>query len=191
MQIPDEVLAWAIDQTRAWIQEQRALHRPSGLILPHATRLQLRPFFAENTLSSARVRTIATIPNPPFLEKARALGLPVEIDFSQMAGLTLVDTILISGTDQATDPTGLMFHELVHVVQYQILGLDEFARRYVQGIVESGFDYYRIPLEIQAFNLAARFTANPAAAFSVAQEVDDPTGRKPMITAIYARTSEE
>ena len=178
MPVPNEILGWAIDQTRAWIQEQRDFHRPSSLILPDAISRRFRLFFAESTLRAARVRTNATIPNPPFLEQARAFGLPVEIDFSQMEGLTLVDTILLSETGGGLDSTGLMFHELVHVVQYELLGLDEFARRYVQGIIEGGFDYYRIPLEIQAFDLAARFMTNPAAAFSVAQEVAYPAGGK-------------
>jgi hypothetical protein len=174
MQIPDGVLAWAIDQTRDWIQQQREIHRPAALVLPEVTRHQFRRFFAEGALESARVRSVGTIPNPSFLQQARPLGLPVDgIDFSRMAGLTLVDTILVSETVPPADPTRLMFHELVHVVQYQILGLDEFARRYVQGIVDGGFDYYRIPLEIQARALDSRFAANPAAGFSVAQEVED------------------
>ena len=179
MQIPGEVLVWAIDETRKWIQQQRELHRPAALVLPDVTRHQLGPFFADGALGSARVRSVETIPNPPFLDQARALGLPVDgIDFSQMAGLTLVDTILVSETVPAADPTGLIFHELVHVVQYQILGLDEFARRYVHGIVDGGFDYYRIPLEIQAFQLTARFAASPAAVFSVDHEVEGLTGDK-------------
>jgi hypothetical protein len=30
MHIPDEILAWAIDETRTWIEQQRELHRPAG-----------------------------------------------------------------------------------------------------------------------------------------------------------------
>jgi hypothetical protein len=64
-----------------------------------------------------------------------------------------------------------MFHELVHAVQYEILGLDEFSRHYVRGIVEGDFDYYRIPLEVMAYDLDRRFADNPGAEFSVLDEV--------------------
>ena len=92
----------------------------------------------------------------------------------------LVDTILISQAVSPADPLRLMFHELVHAVQYEILGLDEFSRQYVRGIVEGEFDYYRIPLEVIAYDLDRRFSDNPGAAFSVLDEVrrllTDPKG---------------
>ena len=98
--------------------------------------------------------------------------MPVEgIKFSGLEGLMLVDTILISQAVPPADPLRLMFHELVHAVQYEILGLDEFSRQYVRGIVEGEFDYYRIPLEVIAYDLDRRFSDNPGAAFSVLDEV--------------------
>lgn len=171
MEISDEVVTWAIDQTRGWIQGQREAHRPAAGAIPDGTKDRLRPFFTAAALDSARLRDVPAIPNPPFLEQARTMGVPVTIDFGRMAGLTVVDTILLSQSVPANDPLRLVFHELVHLVQYQVLGLDEFARRYVRGIVDGGFDYYRIPLEIQAYELDARFAANPSVAFSVLEQV--------------------
>src|ERR1700737_4921861 len=97
MQIPDDILAWAIDETRAWIEQQRELHRSAGGELPAVAKDAVRPFFPTAVLDSARVTVVPAIPNPPFLGHARELGLPVDgIDFSGLEGLTLVDTILIS-----------------------------------------------------------------------------------------------
>src|SRR6266403_174339 len=177
MQIPDEVLAWAIDETRACIEEQRTIHRPAGGQLPSVAKDAVRGFFTPAVLDRARVAVLAVIPNPPFLEQARAAGLPVEIDFSIMEGLTLLDTILISQAVPPTDPLGLMFHELVHVVQYEILGVEEFSRQYVRGLAEGDFDYYRIPLEVMAYDLGQRFMDDPGAAFSVLEEVRQRLGR--------------
>jgi hypothetical protein len=97
MQIPDDLLAWAIDETRTWIQQQRDLHRPAGGELPAVAKDAVRPFFPPAVLDSARVAIVPAIPTPPFLEQARDLGVPVEgIKFSGLEGLMLVDTILIS-----------------------------------------------------------------------------------------------
>ena len=177
MQIPDDILAWAIDETRTWIQQQRNLHRPAGGELPAVAKDAVRPFFPLTVLDNARVTVLPAIPNPPFLEQARAVGLPVEIDFRSMEGLTLVDTILVSQVVPPTDPLGLMFHELVHVVQYEILGVEEFARQYVRGLADGDFDYYRIPLEVMAYDLGQRFMDHPGATFSVLEEVQQRLGR--------------
>jgi len=50
----------------------------------------------------------------------------------------------------------LLFHELVHVVQYEKLGLEGFAAKYVRGFLNGG-SYEGIPLEMNAYELDARF----------------------------------
>ena len=138
MEVPDEVLAWAIAETRTWIEQQRDLHRPAGGELPSVAKDAVRPFFPPAVLDSARVAVVPAIPNPLFLGQARDLGLPV---------------------------AGIDFRE------YEILGLEEFSRQYVRGIVDGDFDYYRIPLEVMAYDLGRRFADNPGATFSVHDEV--------------------
>jgi hypothetical protein len=64
----------------------------------------------------------------------------------------------------------LLFHELVHVVQYEKLGLAGFAAKYVRGLL-SGGSYVAIPLEMNAYELDARFVAAPTKVFSVTDEV--------------------
>jgi hypothetical protein len=56
---------------------------------------------------------------------------------------------------------------LTHVVQYEKLGLEQFAAKYVKGFL-SGGSYEAIPLEVNAYGLDARFAAAPAKGFSVA-----------------------
>lgn len=65
----------------------------------------------------------------------------------------------------------LMFHELVHVVQYQLLELAEFVEWYVHGWVKNGFDYFAIPLERYAYELQRRYDESSGQVFSVAEEV--------------------
>jgi hypothetical protein len=49
----------------------------------------------------------------------------------------------------------LVFHELVHVTQYRLLGIEEFARLYVRGYLHGGYE--GTPLEMNAYQLDGRF----------------------------------
>ena len=127
-------------------------------------------FFPESTLNSARIVMLRGIRvgNPPFYEELVEMGfergsLP---DFDRMAAVTFVDRIV--SHEVFTDR--LLFHELVHVVQYEKLGLGEFAAKYVRGFLSAG-SYEAIPLEMNAYQLDARFSAAPAKPFSVEAEV--------------------
>lgn len=62
----------------------------------------------------------------------------------------------------------LLFHELVHVVQYRLLGVTGFAHRYMGDFLRTG-SYIEIALEACAFELEARFTMGDK--FDVESEV--------------------
>jgi len=128
---------------------------------------ELQTFFAPATLGAARVRSVPRIENPDFYAK-----LPAEfptIKFTQMMGITLIDTVLISDAQmRPEDPLlPLLFHELVHVVQYAQVGVETFVDRYVTGWYAGGQDYGSIPIEKQAYGLGSRYEANPGSGFSV------------------------
>jgi len=105
--------------------------------------------------------------NPPFysqlVEMEFAPALP---DFSLMATITFVDTVV----SHAPFTNRVLFHELVHVVQYEKLGLMEFVARYVRGFLNGG-SYEAIPLQRNACALDGRFAAEPTKPFSAADEV--------------------
>jgi len=63
----------------------------------------------------------------------------------------------------------VLFHELVHVMQYAVMGTKEFAEKYVDGFVSHG-SYEEIPLEKLASKLEQRFSAG-GQPFSVADEL--------------------
>ena len=82
----------------------------------------MAPFFPESTLNSARIVMLRGIRvgNPPFYEELVQIGfdrgsLP---DFDVMAAVTFMDTIV----SHEPFTNELLFHELVHVVQYEKLG---------------------------------------------------------------------
>ena len=58
----------------------------------------------------------------------------------------------------------LHFHELVHVIQWRLLGSEKFLALYADGLER--FGYRKSPLEVMAFGLQHRFQRE-ARAFSV------------------------
>jgi len=150
-------------KTQDWINQQRALHLPQARPLLDSERTALARHFSDELLTLARVAFVDKIPNPPFLasvvSQLSLLGKQVHFDFSNAAGITFGECILIAGKEL---PSDLLFHEMVHVEQYRHLGIPGFSRAYVQGIFDSDFVYERIPLESIAFEMSARFTSGEA-----------------------------
>jgi hypothetical protein len=104
------------------------------------------------------------VSNPPFygdLEKLGFTGLP---DFTTMAAITFDDVVVFH---EPLTPQ-LIFHELVHVVQYRLLGIAEFARLYVRGYLHGGYE--GTPLETCAYELDGRFIMG-SVGFDVEAEV--------------------
>lgn len=162
---------WIVQQVVAYIAHQRRTYRPAGGPLSLAQKNAMRSFFPEPTLDSSRMIPLAgqRFTNPPFYGELIKMGVEAASlpNFEHMAAITFVDTVVSQGPFTGR----LLFHELVHVVQYEKLGLPNFAAKYVRGFL-SGGAYEAIPLEMNAYELDARFAAAPARAFSVGLEVE-------------------
>ena len=175
-----QMVDYLIMKGREWVQEQRRVQRPDAASLDEGAKSAFRPFFDNEVLDSVRFRTVPSIPNPGFYRDLEAMGQPIPIDFATMAGITFIDTVLLSKPlPQPVAPSALMFHELVHVVQYLHLGVAEFMTRYVRGWADNGFEYVKIPLERDAYELQARYEHNPDRVFSVRDAVARQQGGAP------------
>jgi hypothetical protein len=166
----DEQAEWVVQQVAAYIGGQRQTYRDEAVALSQNQRTVMQLFFPASTLDSARVVVLAgqRVSNPTFYGELLKMGFEAGSlpDFAGIAAITYVDTVV------SHEPFAdrLLFHELVHVVQYEKLGLAEFAAKYVKGFL-SGGSYEAIPLEMNAYELDARFAATPTKPFSVADEV--------------------
>ena len=136
--------------------------------LTQEQRAAMQPFFPLEILDQTKLLVLKDkrIDDPGFYTMARMMGFKDLPSFSDLAAVTFVDVIV--SHEEFTD--ALLFHELVHVVQYAQLGVKEFGARYVSGFV-SGGGYEGIPLEKNAFELEARFSADKTKTFSVTDEV--------------------
>jgi len=166
----DAQIAWVAQQVAEYIDRQRRTYSDRTVLLTAGQKAAMQPFFPTSTLDSTGVLVLTAerVGNPPFYPQLIQMGFePTGLpNFSLMAAITFVDTVV--SHEPFTDR--LLFHELVHVVQYEKLGLEGFAAKYVRGFL-SGGSYEGIPLEMNAYELDGRFAEVPTKAFSVADEV--------------------
>ncbi len=168
----DTLVAFLVENAGPWISEQRALHLETSEPLPDTTRAALRGYFEPETLDRARIGRASVIENPPFYSQFEAAGQAIPLDFSVWAGITFGDVILLSDAgESASMPHSVVFHEMVHLVQYGILGIEEFARRYVTALAWNRFQYMTIPLEMTAFDLQDRFERSDGRPFPAESEI--------------------
>jgi hypothetical protein len=157
-----ELIPYLIAEGTRWVGDQRNHYRPLGRALSEKEWTSLAPFYSANILETVVVRNVRAIENPDFYRTLSASGQQIPLDFSEMDGITFIDTIAV--VEQQTREWGtwlpLLFHECVHVCQYKLLGVDEFLKQYVGGWAAHGFDYYSIPLETQAYQLQSVFEKN-------------------------------
>jgi hypothetical protein len=154
------IVNWIQQTLDAHAQERRAVSSFRFRRLPH--------LFSEALLNRASVVLADRLPVPPL----SALGLTEFSDFENRAmdGITYKDTYFLRAT-AATDES-LHVHELVHVVQWQVLGPENFLLLYANGLSERG--YLECPLETMAYEHQRRFDAGEPP-YSVENEVRERT----------------
>jgi len=112
---------------------------------------RLPSFYSNDLLARAKVAFVDQCPTPPL----SALGLNQFGEFEKMnaSGMTYLDTYFILWREAERE--SLHFHELVHVVQWQVLGPERFLALYADGLEKQG--YRNSPLEVMAYDHEARF----------------------------------
>lgn len=167
-----ELVSYLAENAGHWIESQRAQHRVHADPLPDTTVAALGGFFEQKTLDRVRIRHVPTIQNPAFYREFEEAGQAFPLDFTVWAAITFGDVVLVNGEQVPGPPShSVVFHEMVHVVQFDVLGIHEFARRYVEPFVQNRFNYMSIPLETVAFDLQSRFEESSGVPFSAEEEI--------------------
>ncbi len=83
-----------------------------------------------------------------------------------MASLTFLDVVVFN--EKLTERS--LFHALVHVVQFQLLGLERYAERWIRAFVNAKL-HFTVPLEAHAFSLESEFVRPGHESFSVEDRV--------------------
>ena len=168
----DLLRPYLIGEFQKWVYEQRSFHLASARPLSKEERSRLFGYFEKGILDLVRVASVDRILNPDFYDDLVRSGVPIPLDFSKAIGLTLVDCILIRWELWSHSPSVIptLFHEMVHVVQIDILGLRKHIELYADNLIQNGYQYHSVLLERQAYSLASRF-ARGEPSFSVSEIV--------------------
>src|ERR1035437_3419422 len=138
---------------------RRFLRRLNAGLQRNSSRVQLLGDQAPQPIPREPVSQIGMlgiiVPHLREMAPLSALGLREFADFENQParGITYLDTYFLWRAD-ATDES-LHFHELVHVVQWQVLGPKDFLLLYAAGLAESGYRDCR--LEAMAYDHQRRF----------------------------------
>lgn len=167
------LLQQKLPEVRTWIDRTLAAHAEKARPVATLSFKRLGSYYSVELLNSARVIPVAHVPMPPLA----SMGLTGFDDFENMdaAGITYLSTFFVHLGCEGDE--SLHFHELVHVVQWQHLGAENFLMAYALGHILGG-GYRTNPLEEMAYDLQSRFDNQHAPAFDVASIVRPALNRK-------------
>lgn len=108
-------------------------------------------YFGRELLALAKFVVVERVPMPPLTE----LGLSEFAAFERADNdaVTYLDTYFVKRGRESEEP--LHFHELIHVVQWRLLGPERFLSVYAAGL--EVFGYRNSPLEAMAYDAEALF----------------------------------
>jgi len=136
-----------------WIDTTLKAHAGNTQTVVSRGFSRLPLYFSADTLASAKVVLVDQLPIPPL----SSWGLARFVDFERgdFSGITYLNTFFIKRDELRNE--AIHFHELIHVIQWRILGPEQFLRLYADGLER--FGYSDSPLEVMAYDAEAAFTA--------------------------------
>lgn len=137
---------------RQWIDDLLASHKNQSKAVIDLAFPTLPQIFPIELLQKTRVvKMSGKIPYPPL----SSMGFPSNfsaVENMVFSGVTYKDTYFLN---QSFQQESLHFHELIHVIQWDTLGVDNFLRAYGVGLLQAGYRMSR--LEQIAYSLQERF----------------------------------
>ena len=111
---------------------------------------RLPHYFTKHTLVSTKVVIVDPVPVPPLA----SMGLTRFAGFvrGDSDGIAYIDTVFLKPTQSENE--NVYFHELIHIIQWRLLGPDRFLLAYANGL--ECFGYRQSPLEAMAYDAEIR-----------------------------------
>src|SRR5215472_18783764 len=146
----------AYPKLRGWIQQTLEFYEKNAKAVASMHFVRLPLYFDPSLLETAKFIAIDRLPMPPL----SAMGLSRFAVFEQgdFNGITYLDRYFIKQAVETQE--ALHFHELIHVIQWRLLGPEGFLKAYANGLEE--FGYENSPLEKMAYDAEASFKRSSA-----------------------------
>jgi hypothetical protein len=141
----------AYPKVQAWIQKTLAVHEKDTQPIASMRFARLPLYFDQTSLETAKFIPIDRVPMPPL--SAMGLGRFAAFEQGDFNGVTYLDRYFIKRT--VVTEEALHFHELIHVIQWRLLGPEGFLAAYANGLDK--FGYENSPLEKMAYDAEALF----------------------------------
>jgi hypothetical protein len=147
---PEEFQAF-YPQVVGWIRRTLKAHEKDTRSVTSVGFVRLPLYFSNELLGHAKFVSVDRPPVPPL----SALGLNQFASFERgdYDGITYFDTLFLKRGRVADE--SLYFHELIHLVQWRLLGPERFLVAYASGL--QTFGYRNSPLESMAYDAQASF----------------------------------
>lgn len=129
-----------------WIESTLAAHSQTAKQVASSGFARLPQYFSPELLEFAKVVIVDRIPMPPLSQ----MGLTqfAAFETANFDGITFLNTFFVKRGVETSE--SLYFHELVHVIQWKMLGPERFLAAYVDGLEK--FGYRDSPLEKMAYD---------------------------------------
>lgn len=114
---------------------------------------RLPQYFGKGLLDEAKYVVVPSIPLPPLSQIGLAQFSAFET--GNFDGITYLDTFFVK---QGRATESLFFHEMIHIVQWKLMGPEAFLAQYADGLEK--FGYAASPLEAMAYNAQRKFEAD-------------------------------
>lgn len=134
-----------------WLNNTLNYYRPQAKPLNDFGFKRIPGYFSKEILDAARVVVVDRVPNMPLYSEWGIIELK-DFENNKYQGETYVDTLFIQA-GYISEP--LFFHELVHLIQWKQMGIENFLIAY--GLEQIKYGYPKGPLEGMAYGFEAAF----------------------------------
>ena len=135
----------------SWIRETLASHSNAAKPVSSQGFVRLPRYFSVELLASTKFVIVDKAPMPPLSKMG--LARYAKFETGDFVSITYLDTFFLK-KGRAADER-LYFHDLIHVVQWSLLGPERFLATYADDLEKYG--YRDSPLEMMAYNAETTF----------------------------------
>jgi hypothetical protein len=141
----------AFPKVMGWIRQTLLAHEMFARPVTSTNFKHLPRYFSQAQIEVAKFVVVDRIPVPPL----SSIGLSrfKEFERGSYDGITYLDTYFLNRA--AGENESLHFHEMIHVVQWRLLGAEFFLAMYAGGLEK--FGYRDSPLEKMAYDAQELF----------------------------------